>query len=787
MVVRSAGLQLVRAASSIIDRMRAVGLAGVTFGGNRDIFEACGYERRLLLKQYRARYNRGDMASRIVEAYPESTWRGTGQDAVYDDESPDVETPFERAWNDLNKRLRIWSVLYRADVLAGLGHYAVILIGAPGDMGSPLPPVLKADDVKYLVPYAQEDAPITRWVEKTDDARFGQPEQYQLRRTSQLSYSSEFMRAPMAGLLSRPVHWSRVIHICEGMLDDEVFGKPRLERVWNRLDDLDKVVGAGSESFWQRAHQGVQFNVDKEIEFDPEEADELNRNIREFIHTQTRAIKTRGVDMNVMGSDVADFSKNVASLVSLISATTKIPQRLLLGSERGELASTTDRDTWVERVQDRRTRLAEPFMLRALVDRFIQHGIMPRPKAKPKAEQTPDANDDAPATKSPFQPKAQGAPKPTQRTEERAAAPAIGVGIEPDLPVHVRADVIPFAKPQAVEGELVDEDESAQSADYEVYWDAVLDLPQAERLDNAVKAKELGPRVITDAEIRESIGLEPMSEEDLAAADEREEVEKQREIEKIQAKGPSPFGAGKPGFPPGAADGDGPKEPPMRDAALRSLIVKRCGKKWCLFSHKGKVLGTHDTAKEAYAQEAAIKYAQRQAEEAYAHDGLFVYLKVDPGTAQAIAVRGLGAEDPGSMHVTIAYCDGDFDAALSAVRSVAESAAPLVGATAGIGTFPPSEQSEGRTVLWVRPDVPGLQELHERIVGALSVDGIYQRTERPYVPHITLAYVSPDDQYELPMIAPQPLHFTQLCMSKGERKVEFTLGESVIDVDPTLS
>jgi hypothetical protein len=48
--------------------------------------------------------------------------------------------------------------------------------------------------------------------------------------------------------------------------------------------------------------------------------------------------------------------------------------------------------------------------------------------------------------------------------------------------------------------------------------------------------------------------------------------------------------------------------------STKTEIVKRCGtghgkkgKPWCLYSHKGKVLGHHPTAASAYGQERAIK------------------------------------------------------------------------------------------------------------------------------------------------------------------------------------
>ncbi len=40
-------------------------------------------------------------------------------------------------------------------------------------------------------------------------------------------------------------------------------------------------------------------------------------------------------------------------------------------------------------------------------------------------------------------------------------------------------------------------------------------------------------------------------------------------------------------------------------------MIKKCGKKWCLYAHDGKrVLGTHKTKKEAESQEAAINISK---------------------------------------------------------------------------------------------------------------------------------------------------------------------------------
>ena len=49
------------------------------------------------------------------------------------------------------------------------------------------------------------------------------------------------------------VHASRVLHVAEDCLDDDVYGIPRLKPVFDRLDDLLKVVGGSAEFFLRGA------------------------------------------------------------------------------------------------------------------------------------------------------------------------------------------------------------------------------------------------------------------------------------------------------------------------------------------------------------------------------------------------------------------------------------------------------------------------------------------------------------------------------------------------------
>lgn len=365
-------IQMMRVLAEVLDRAGLSRMAGVTFGGARDLYAALGYERELTTKHYRQRYERGDISGRIVDAYPKATWREGAE--LIEDENPLVLTAFEEAWTALANRLQVWSVFTRADILAGLGRYAVILLGVPGELEAPAPGQLGPDQLMYLQPFGEEECKVQDLEEDAKNPRFGKPRIYNLDRKTVVGRSK-----------TRLVHYSRVLHIADGVLDDPMAGEPRLRRPWNRLDDIDKVAGGGSEAFWQRVHQGLFFNVDPTTKLGDTVAEErtaleaMRTKAEEWANGMKRTMAMRGAEVTALGSDVSNFESQLRSLISLISGATGIPQRILLGSERGELASTQDKENWDQRVADRRTSYAEPAVVRPFVVRLIELGVLPKP------------------------------------------------------------------------------------------------------------------------------------------------------------------------------------------------------------------------------------------------------------------------------------------------------------------------------------------------------------------------------------------------------------------------
>lgn len=352
------------------------------FQGKRSYECALGYLEWPTPEDYRRRYERWGIANRVVEAFPEATWTGGAE--IVETDTPTTTTLFEESTTNLFEQFELWQVLARADILSGIGRFGILLIGAPGELEEPMPRLESTSDILYFQPYGEDRINSVTFNNDPSDRRFGMPEIYDVEIGSGDSLS--IISRQNISTRVRRIHWTRVIHIVEKPLDNEVFGKPRLEAVWNYLDDLIKVVGGGSEAFWRLANPGTKVKIPlttpdgTPIELDEETMQELEEEVEDLVHGQTKVVKLRGVDLEQMDSRTPAFNRNADAILRLISGTTGIPTRILTGSERGELASTQDRANWNERVVTRRRDFATP-LVRNLLTRLIDHRALPEPVA----------------------------------------------------------------------------------------------------------------------------------------------------------------------------------------------------------------------------------------------------------------------------------------------------------------------------------------------------------------------------------------------------------------------
>ena len=241
----------------------------------------------------------------------------------------------------------------------------------PDDMKRPMAKLKGPDSILYLNPYRQDSAEIATTDSDTSSERFGLPATY----TIDTANENNITRNSKI-----EVHWSRVIHIAEGLQENDIYGTPRLKAVYNRLDDVNKVAGGSAEVFWQAAKRILVLEA-KEGVSAVDDDDSLTEMMDELVHGLRRVIDLEGYETKTL--DTADVHPDEAFRVSLalISSATGIPQRILLGSEQGKMASTQDEVNWNGRIADRQINFAEPVILRAFIDRLVRVGALPQPES----------------------------------------------------------------------------------------------------------------------------------------------------------------------------------------------------------------------------------------------------------------------------------------------------------------------------------------------------------------------------------------------------------------------
>lgn len=369
--------KVVRNATEKLLRDRFAQLAGLTYGRDRDVYEVAGYPTHYEFAEGWSRYKRQGLAKRVVDLPVQKTWRHPPTIKLEDD-SPEDLRKFADEWEELWKRLKLQSNFERADRMASIGQFSVVFLGLAGaatdqQLKEPAEGINGIQDVLYARPFKESDVAIQKWVTDADDERFGKPLTYKIQLGGGDDQAGSF---PSKSVV---VHWTRVLHIVEDPLDSDVFGLPRLEPVVNTLVDWEKVQAGSSEAVWQLAVRILQIGIDPEAALTEDEWDNLDDELEELVHDLRRHFMGQGVDMELLGGELPDPTGVVDMLMTLAAVDSRIPKRVLFGTETGERASEQDERAFLGMVGERIEQHAEPNMVRQLTDRLIGLGALDDP------------------------------------------------------------------------------------------------------------------------------------------------------------------------------------------------------------------------------------------------------------------------------------------------------------------------------------------------------------------------------------------------------------------------
>lgn len=326
-----------------------------------DLYDVLGYPDKISFSDYKRRYLRQDIAQRVVRAPVDATWRHDPEIACTGD------TSFNEAILEIVENTSLYTKLHRADILANLGRFAVVYIGFDGAVDLQEPPSLKSK-VSYFSPISEENCYIKEFDNSMWSKRFGLPNMYTIQTNS-----------PSGDVLSQDVHWSRVVHIAENTLDSEVYGIPVLQPIYNRLIGLEKLAGGSPEMFWHGARPGYVAKAAENSILNNSQLSDLKEQLSDFSNYLSRWMFAEGIDIQSLSPQVVSPLEHVEVQLKLISSATQIPLRILVGSEKGELASGQDERAWLAYIDSRRSQIGEKRIIKPLIDRLIEVGTLPNP------------------------------------------------------------------------------------------------------------------------------------------------------------------------------------------------------------------------------------------------------------------------------------------------------------------------------------------------------------------------------------------------------------------------
>lgn len=384
----------------------------------RDLDADCGYEQtsKLTPELFLDLYERFPLATRVVDLPVDDSWRKFPY--IYENKDPDAETEFERAWKNLDHHLNgeaednylvddadsgIWEYLKRADKLSRIGHYGIIMLelddvdGVNVTWKDPAPNCNYDEEYEssFIAINAHEEAPasqtkliglrcfdqvhaeIVEWYES--GPMTGHPRMYRVKLQDAETTTTD---SATLGVRERDVdvHWSRVIHIADGLMSSEFIGTPAMRPVVNDIQDLRKIYGASAEGYWRVAFPWLSFeshpNLGAKSVINKETlADEVER----AKNTLDRYMATVGGTWKTISGSVTDPAFHITPRIEAICVYLGVPVRIFKGSERGELASSTDRDTWNERMMLRQQSYLTPKVIAPFLNRLIKVGVLPKP------------------------------------------------------------------------------------------------------------------------------------------------------------------------------------------------------------------------------------------------------------------------------------------------------------------------------------------------------------------------------------------------------------------------
>ncbi|WP_459191835.1 anti-CBASS protein Acb1 family protein [Halosimplex sp. J119] len=363
-------------------------------GEDFDYYEVFEWDKNPGVKQFYSLALRNPYAFAVTFLPASTSWREPPEIVDDSDGTNGNQTEFESAIADLQDEIDLWNYCKRADKLAGIGEFGVLVLEfddvqqgdvSNGDNGEAVntdafaDPVGGAEQLTGLRPFSEESIDDVV-LGGPGSGRWGKPTEYRL----DLSDEDDQEEATISqtGPDTMRVHHSRVIHIhSDVLLDDEVRGIPRQQPLYNNLIDIERTLGSAGQLAYRASAWGINVNIDKDFDLE-DGGDTLREHLHRWEVGLENVLRTHGADeVQSLGGEEIDPSTVIDPNIEAISSQPYMPpQSVLKGNETGERATTQDLEEWYGKIGERRREFVEPTIVRALIDRLLKFDIIPAPQ-----------------------------------------------------------------------------------------------------------------------------------------------------------------------------------------------------------------------------------------------------------------------------------------------------------------------------------------------------------------------------------------------------------------------
>ncbi|MNQ14508.1 hypothetical protein D3C85_274620 [compost metagenome] len=339
-------------------------------------WDAYGYPENPCFQDFYRLWARGGIAHGTVMRLNEKCFEDDPEVIEGDPESrATAPTRWEKDFNALAKRLKLWEKFRETDMRRLVGQYACLILQVADNKAwnQPLERVSAVQLINVLPSWQGQMIPAS-WDTDELSPTFGA--------VTMWNYLESQVGQNEQGEPGRSVeiHPSRVL-----VLGDVRDGVPFLRAALNDFITIEKVIGSAGESFLKNASRQLSINFDKDTKLDDiarahgikmSEIQTLFDDVTRGMNMgQDQSIITQGAAVTPLVANVPDPRPAFDIALQSASASVRIPAKIIVGNQTGERASTEDLRDFNKRCQGRRLNVLSADV-ESLIAKFVAHGIL---------------------------------------------------------------------------------------------------------------------------------------------------------------------------------------------------------------------------------------------------------------------------------------------------------------------------------------------------------------------------------------------------------------------------